>query len=558
MNGKFDYRLVTGTFLWLMLAIALAMRLHLIFVFEVNWDEFLNLAMIHDHARGTLHEPVQTAFVHLFAWLPHVAESEVDQVVAARILVFALNIGTSAFLYLICRGFMPVQAAVFAVLCYSTSYVFRHGTSLRTDPIATFFLMAALWLLIQHRFSARRALFAGALIGLAGAATIKSALYLPALGGVLLARIHYSENRPRELGLSLAATGSALAIFAVLLSLHTLTLSNPASPFAFVERTAGATLGGIARLGTATYLLHSVIQSPLSWIVLALGIAGTMTGALADHRGRPQAILLALATPLLSLLVYRDAYPYFYAFMLAAPSVLSAAGFCLLWRFKAGQLALLASILLGVSIVATYRTSISQDLSAQRQTLAAVHAIFPREEAYIDCCSMVSSHRKVGIFMSSWGMSDYYARGEPIMDGVLRQAQPRYLLANRHMLELDALAPMQFGREHSGLLQGDVQVLKDNFVHHWGAIYVLGKSVSLVSAEPRKIEIIVPGIYTLESGNPILVAGVERLPGSHLTLPAGPVRIQAVSPPAIVTLRWGADLSRPAKAPPREPLFRGF
>src|SRR5215467_10051162 len=49
------------------------LRLHSLFVFEANWDEFLNLSWVYDYARGELPGAMLTVYVHGFGWLSNVS-----------------------------------------------------------------------------------------------------------------------------------------------------------------------------------------------------------------------------------------------------------------------------------------------------------------------------------------------------------------------------------------------------------------------------------------------------------------------------------------------------
>lgn len=109
-------RLETG--LLVLIALAFALKLHLVFAMNVNWDEFYFLALMHDYLRGALTNPLQTIHVHLFTWLPWISENEVEQVIAARILFLGLAGLSCGLTYLIGRRFLSHPAALFAVLCY--------------------------------------------------------------------------------------------------------------------------------------------------------------------------------------------------------------------------------------------------------------------------------------------------------------------------------------------------------------------------------------------------------------------------------------------------------
>ena len=133
------------------LVAAVAVRLHVIARFNINWDEFGYLAHVHDYLRGYLEQEVQTFHVHFFTWLPQVGPNEVDQVIAARAVMLVLQLVTAGLLYRIARRFTNAPAALFAVAAYlSVSFVIRDGASFRRDPIAVCAVLAAFDLLLSR------------------------------------------------------------------------------------------------------------------------------------------------------------------------------------------------------------------------------------------------------------------------------------------------------------------------------------------------------------------------------------------------------------------------
>ena len=108
------------------------------------------------------------------------------------------------------------------------------------------------------------------------------------------------------------------------------------------------------------------------------------------------------------------------------------------------------------------------------------------------------------------------------------------------------------------LFEEDFATLRDNYVHHWGTLYVAGKRLAL-SAEPMSFEILIPGRYTLESAGEVLIDGQSYPAGSTLALTAGAHTIEGLEVGlGEVVLRWGEDLYRPAAPPPPGWIFAGF
>ena len=551
-----------GKFLTILVIASLLIRLHLIFVYEVNWDEFLRLSNVYEYGRGETRNALQTLFVHGFHWVKVVSGNEVDQVIAARLVIYVLGVATVGFLFLICRRFMAVHAALFAVLSYqSFSFVLYQGNSFRTDPIATFLLMAALWLIVCKPLQLRYALIAGGLTGLAGMITIKAIFYVPTIAIILLIELYAARNRRNVLLYGLATGGIAILSFLTLYLLHRLTLTDPTSAVAFVEGATSKTL--VERdFGNAirTFRL-ALLQNPLFWFMAGMGIFACMRGLIRStgHDAARWAIQLSFAAMLGSLFIYTQSFPYYYPFMLAPVAALCGAGLATVSdRFRSRATTILC-IPLSLMLLGHYLIALNKDTAAQRLTLEVVHQAFPDPVPYIDRSSMVSAYPKRGFFMSVWGMTNYYRAGVPIMRSVIEQDQPRFLIANRRMLELDDLGPDEYGPQHFGLFRQDVATLKNNYIRHWGAIYVAGKKFNLSGAKPSQaFEILIAGTYTVESSAPVMLDGRQVQPDDVIKLALGPHHIEMLAAEADVTLRWGDHLYRPREASPEGPLFNGF
>lgn len=561
-----DYITIEKTLVLLVVA-CLLMRLHLLFVFEINWDEFLHLSIVHDHARGEIQNALQTIFLHGFGWVDLISVNEVDQVIAARLVIYVLGIATAGFLFLICRQFLPTNAALFAVFCYlSFSYVLRHGGSFRTDPIATVFLMAALWLIVCKPPRLRFAMLAGGVIGLAGMVTIKSIFYAPTIATILFINLYVAENRRSALLYGLVTASIAILGFLAFYFLHRLTLVEPSSILAFLDRTTGKTLGERNFLNAAIFFHRALWQNPVFWLAVIFGTVACLRGLIiSNSRETPRwAVQLSFAIMLGSLLVYSQSYPYYYPFMLAPVAVLCGTGLTIFPIRVRPIVAAIMCIPIGLLLSVYYLSALQQDNAAQRRTLEVVHQAFPDPTPYIDRSSMVSAYPKLGFLMSVWGMQNYYHAGVPIMQSLIEQHQPHFLIANRRMLELDDLGPEEYGPAYFGLFQPDVDILKANFIRHWGAIYVAGKSFSPTDlGQSQDFVILIEGPYTVESTGPVILDGKQVQPEGVITLASGSHNLQmpdTVQPDTVqeVTLRWGDHLYRPDDAAPEGLLFHGF
>lgn len=525
-------------------------RLDLALRFEANWDEFLNLAMVHSYARGQLVEVLQTAFIHLFFWVPDVSLNELDQVIAARMLVLIFAAITSVAIYKTSRHFMGTSAALFAVLAFNGfSFVMRNGNAVRTDPLAACCIMAAIWLATARNFTARHAMAAGVLVALAGALTIKSFFFVPTIGALLLAQIWYGGDRKHLTGMVALAGLTALASFMAVVTLHGSTFAKTASASAFVARTSGATiLSGDYSIFLES--LYGALSRNLAfWIMLVTGIACAIFMLRNPQQRRDALSLLSLALPLASPLVYRDVYPYYYPFMLAPAAVVAGFGFASISDLRRGIYAWAAIALIFTSAAATYWHSRRQDNGGQRRTLALVHQLFPRPVPYIDHTSMVSSFPKQGFFMSRWGVTDYRRTNIPVMADIISREEPRFLLVTRDWLDVDKLDPEESERRRYGLLATDVRALQANYARYWGPLYLPGFRFNGEAMKMVQIQ----GDYTLISQEPVILDGRIIRPGGVAKLAKGVHRFSSEAPASFV---WAAP--PPPADPPPDQLFRGF
>ncbi|MDH3281497.1 MAG: glycosyltransferase family 39 protein, partial [Gammaproteobacteria bacterium] len=510
---------------------------------------------------------LQTVHVHGFFWLPHVSGNEVDQVVAARGVMFALQLGTCGLIYLVGRRLFGPAAAVFGGLAYlSLSYVVDHGTSFRADPIAVFLLMAALWLIVRERRGMASIAAAGLLTAIAGLVTIKSIFYAPTLALAVLCLT--KEQRVQRRFVELSVLGlTALAAFGLFYIAHwaSLDTAKNVSSVNLVTASSAKLIRLDELFPRSRYLANSMLSDPAVWLILLGGLAASVATAAFGVQRKRGIGLVGLGLPLLTFVFYRNAFPYYYVFVLAAPAVL-AAGLFDRFAQNHGQnrkfhwVVAMTLVVLAANPIGRYLRNDGDRTTAQRQHIDVVHRMFPRPVPYIDRSSMVASFPKVGFFMSTWGMENYLTAGRPIMRQLLTRHHPLFVLANIDSLRLDApSAQPATGTGRYRLLPADHAVLRENFVHHWGAIWVAGKQLATaVPGQEYQFEILIPGSYTVESAVPVVIDGVERRPGAMVMLNTGRHTVVSRSAPAAIVLRWGTDLYRPTVAPISNRLFLGF
>lgn len=535
----------------LAIALLFALQVHLIFIMEINWDEFFFLSRIHDFERGTLSRALQSFHVHLFAWLPIAGGHEIGQIRLGRIAMLAFEAGTVALIYGTARAFLARGPACVAALAYcSFGYVVEHGASFRADPLAAFLMMLACFLLARSRLGiAPLALLAGA-VALALLVTVKAAFYAPVLLALAIWRLS-GADRPAALVLGLGVAGAgAMALFAGFYLWHE---SLMASADLAGSRTllAGAfekTIQTSELFPRADFLWRGLLYAPLQSILILAGTALAATGlARGDAPRVTQAALLSCAVPLLSFVFYRNAFPYFFAFILPPAAILAG--------YAAKSLGRRAVLLLcvGMAVTGMVRYAlVSSGQQGQAQTIAAVHRIFPDPVFYIDRCAMLGSFPREGFFMSSWGLENYRERGQPVFREILARRAPPLLVVNSSALEAAVI-----GRrtdDERRLLPQDEHVLRSNYIPHWGQIWVAGKRFRPAPGD-LAFEILIPGLYTLEAPTAVAIDGRLYQPNALLRLGPG---IHRISAGGGATLRWGDRLAVPAEPPPTGGLFSRF
>ena len=559
-----DYKRSVIILAMLVLA-ALMLKALLLSRFPIHDDEFYYLSKVYQYERGELATAFQSFHVHFFGWLSAAGQNEVAQVMAARIVMYFFLLGTCFYLFRLARYFLGVRGALFCVLCYLCFIsTIVNGASFRSDTPATFFIMFALYHFIVRENSVFSNFLAGAATAVSLLFTIKAAIFLPLFAGWFLSRWLFCAGRSKSLIRNAFFPGSLIIVFIILYKLHASTIYHSAT----VEKEnvnflshSFSTFVTLKQIFPARrWIILTLTIDFLVWFLLFSGFLVHLTELLQRRftRNEPKAFLSILATPILSLLLYRNAYPYFFVFLIPTSTV-----FCgYLFEFLASKgtkriTATLISIVLGLMVLSNflvrfprYVTYDAEQANLQRNVLTAIHKMFPRPVPYVDTCSMVSSYPKVGLFMSPAYIRNYQKRVRPIMDSVLREKKPIFLLVNYDfLLDLNLSQPPQ-PFNGKGLFDADWAALKSYFIHHWGPIWVVGKQFKLGQLkELQKFEIIVPGLYTVESDANILIDNTFYCNGDVIHLDAGTHAAKANRANTTVKLRWGDHLYKPNREP---------
>lgn len=552
---------------WILAGAGALLLVTLVFRVNLNWDEFRYLSEVYAAQRGTLSDTWQSFHVHLFGWLVRLPGNETHQVFAGRLVALAAEVVGTACLYGIARRFLERRHAAFAVASlFSSAFILRHGFSFRPDPLCVALFALAVYLVLDE---GRRAGLVGAGAGLllapAVLLSLKSVILVAIVLGCLGLQLLEGRRRAAAVRGGWFVVSLILAV-SILGGFHRWSIGRAAGEPATGLGTIVETQFGTGMLLPGRqYLLASLKESPLLWIAVFGGLLGLAVRLVRrDGLRTPEAVLLPFAIPLATLVVYRNAFPYYYVFVLAPAAVFAGLFLRDLERWLRARSVSVARMVvtllwLGTLLtVGTHLLATARDRTvAQRQLIEVVHQLFPEPVPYVDRCAMISSYPKAGFFMSTWGMRAYWSLGRPIMEDILRREQPVFLLANSPGLELrmpESLAR----RDPYQLRPEDRETLRSNFVHHWGLLFVLGKTLVLQgSAAP--FEILVEGLYTLEGERDVQIDGLPVAPGESLRLATGPHTIQGGSVPGEqVVLRWGERLPRPAEPPVAQPLFTGL
>lgn len=553
-------------------------KLYLIVTLNINWDEFFYLSHVYQAEQGLLGQAWQTFHVQFFGWLVEWGGNEADQILAARTVMAVIGALTACLIFALARDFFGTTAALCALLLYSAyAQVVVHGFSFRADPICAFLLLLSFYLLLRSDKGPALLLFLAALpMAMAALFSVKSGLFVPAFALVFL----YEYRQGQKIRAVVRAGTFGLCVLCAMGLFYLYHKSQLASAggantaveqtTAFLQASGRKTIFEAAFLPRLPSFLNTLVQNAITWVVLLLSFLGLLfsLGMRKPMGGHRRAVIaLAWFTPVLSVLFYRNAFPYFYVLLLPAGCLALAAGFhWLLGRsavpgvYRTLLIAILAATAAsgGVKIL-QHRANEQQ---SQRQHIEAVHRMFPAPVAYIDRNAMIASFPKVGFFMSTWGIEGYRQNNIAVMRDLLDRHQPKLLIANTPVLAIDD--PDWFGQENSvyRLLDDDYLILSDNFVHHWGRIFVPGKQFKAyhLKAGELEFEILIEGPYQLEAAGPMRIDDQLFQPGAVVELTAGPHSIVPVDQdePGPAVLRWGRDLYRPGTPAPAQRIYTGF
>ncbi|SDX79371.1 hypothetical protein SAMN05444358_111113 [Ruegeria halocynthiae] len=493
---------------------------------NVNWDEFYFLSHVHAFLDGRLDRPLQTFFVHGFAWLGKIPGHEMGQIFAARLVMIGFLAATCFSIYKIAEEFSDQRCSIIAVLAFLTSaFVLPHGASFRADPIAAAFLTSSIAIILTTRMSVIQIVLVALLSALAVLVTIKSALYLPAYFAALIWRI---EDRSVVLRIIGAGILSA-ALCALLYLWHS-------SGISVAE---GKTTATNAKSALNTTFLNSGwvprSQEVLNWFLFSLAqVCLVVLGLTAQGDRRRTIVLLLFAGPFLSVVVYRNAYVYFFPFAVPLLMVAAAIGAQRITQTQT-MIRIMTVMLISTCLQLALVLREGTRTRTQRATIAEVHRLFESPVPYIDDSGMIASFPRVGFFMSSWGLTSYRRANQPVFVDIIRITKPPLLIANKVALTRTMAQSLSRGAVPK-LLPEDHDVLRRSYVHYAGVIWLAGAEVAL-TADEVMLNLPFPGRYRVEANQPIKIDDQMVTSGTVLALGAEPLELKG-PPGTSVKLIW--------------------
>jgi hypothetical protein len=400
--------------------------------------------------------------------------------------------------------------------------------------------------------------------------SIKTVFYLITIAVIFIFRLLLNENRTNTGKQFILFLIAMLIFYSLFYSFHIFTLPEQElrQPKDFISSAYSKVIIFRDFFPRWIYFEQSFYENLSIWFLLFVGITYLIGEQIRRKKIYPvnTVFLFTFLIPLISLLFYRNAFPYFYVFIISPAIVIS--GFFthrIAENFKktgsVGSLCILTVISIAVffNFIIHYKKNSTDQIVAQKEIIQLVHKIFTKPIPYIDRCSMVSSFPKVGFFMSTWGMENYVKANTPIMNRLLDSHQPAFLLANSPLIDLSLSKKDAVYAGRYSLLEEDWNTLRTNYIHHWGILYVAGKQFyfDLVKKE-QNFEIMIPGTYTYEGEIDAYINGVLYEDGDILNLKKGSHIIISRDFPGESTLRWGNHIYMPSKNPSTTPIFFGF
>jgi hypothetical protein len=286
------------------------------------------------------------------------------------------------------------------------------------------------------------------------------------------------------------------------------------------------------------------------WLVAFVGLVWALS--------RKMWSVAACGLALLPVIFYRNSFAYYYVVMWGPASVLFAAACAAVQELSsraarpliAGLATFSLAALLGAHGLRQLPFLSTPRQIEQRELVAVVHSIFPGPVAYVDHSGMIASFRKVNMFMSTWGVEGYVARGKPFMPPAMAKFRPPLLIANRAEL-------IPGTANFSRLLTEDQQAILYHYIPYWGPVRIAGAAAIIAGREPTVVKLPFAGRYRLESAQAVIIDGNLREPGAVIPVDENDLALEISAHSGFGTDRslamrliW-ADARRPPHNPPK-------
>ena len=499
-------------------ALVMCLQINLAWGKPINWDEFHHFSLIRAHQRGENVDLFQTPFVHLYGWVNSLPGTTIDHIATIRSLIVPFELLLVGATVICARKFTDRQTALLCGLAYVTAgYAFTQGLALRADIIAASLVMTALAIALHRRLTPLSIAIIVLLAGLAFVSTIKTVLYLPAFLAVAYVR---REDVVRW-AIPGALAGLSLAVVFLLLSPE------------FVGELQGKLGGSAQRMFGAglvpqgRYLFAQITAAPFFTLLLLATVFLLLRG---DGWNGSRLVLALFAAPALWPLVYLNAYPYFFAFILPPVAVALVPAVRLALR-RYGVIALIACF--SLNALALWAMQPRAQLDVQRQVQSDVRALFPEPVVYIDESGMLGDFpRAVPHFASGWALANYRAQGVLSYSERMLSDPVPLLIVNSFALQ-DVFGPILPDDER--LLPADAALIRENYVQQCGMIFVAGKRLPPRTVMSDEL-VAVPGAYRVEGGS-VRINGQSYEDGSTVQLQRGRYALINLSARP-VGLRW--------------------
>lgn len=538
-----------GRWLWPLLALAavVAIQAAMVSTRSINWDEFFHYSLIEAHSRGETVTRLQAPFVPLFAWVTDLAGNSVEHIRSIRLMMLPFELAILAAVYGCSRAFVGRGDALLTTLAYvAGGFVLTQMLVLRADPMATALAMSALWLVLHRAGQIAALALAALLLVIAVVCTIKSVFYIFPLAGALLLRRAAFTPRVQRLALATGVIGMFAAV-AILVLGQGAFLPQPLAEARTLALASWDRMFGAGLFPNGVYLIGQFARAPF---LAAMFVAGCVALWRAPLPRLDRMALFLFLVPLASAIAYRNSYPYHFVFTLAPAMVVAARG-AQIARARYGMAACALALLANAAVLAILDDR--DTARAQFATVEGVHRIFPDPVVYFDNSGIMGDFpRGVPQFASGWALAGYRDRHRPIYAEAMEQAPVPLLIPSAALVHAVEATPAP---EADSLLPRDARMIRENYIPHWGAVYVAGKVIA-PGATARRMNIAVPGRYTVERAA-ITLDGRRVQPGMVVDLPRGNHSVTP-DPAATSILRWGDHLPRPDFAPPTAPLANGY